>query len=128
MKFRLGYVVRFASDVDRSVRFYRDVLGLEVEHRDEGYAALRTEGPVTLALLARDRLPELLPEEECAPPPSRRHEGELAFLVEDVDAACRRLRDAGLEPLAPPADRSWGERTAYFTDPDGHLLELTQRL
>lgn len=128
MEVRLRYVVRFPSDVDRSLRFYRDALGLEVEHRDEGYAALRVEGPVILALMDRGRLPELLPEEHCRPPEAGRHRGELAFLVEDADAAHERLTEQGVEFLAPPADRPWGERTAYLTDPDGYLVEIAEKI
>lgn len=49
---------------------------------------------------------------------------ELDFKVDDVDAAYAELAGAGAEPVVPPTDREWGQRTAYLRDPDGHLIEL----
>jgi uncharacterized glyoxalase superfamily protein PhnB len=53
---------------------------------------------------------------------------ELGFKVNDCDAAYAELVAAGAEPTVAPADRPWGQRTAYVRDPDGHLVELAQDL
>ncbi|MCU1463062.1 MAG: Glyoxalase/bleomycin resistance protein/dioxygenase [Acidimicrobiales bacterium] len=49
---------------------------------------------------------------------------EIGFKVDDVDAAYAELLAAGATPAVAPADRPWGQRTAYVRDPDGHLVEL----
>lgn len=126
MKARLGYVIRFASDLERSVAFYRDSLGLEVEHEAPGYAAFRVDGPVVFALLARERVAGLV-EDESLPPPQDRHEGEIVFLTDDVDALYETLVEKSVAFLCPPTDRPWGERTAYFKDPDGYLVEIAAK-
>jgi lactoylglutathione lyase len=121
---RLGYAILFASDLERSIRFYRDVLGLPFRFANETYAEFATEG-AKFALYARAALPELIGREAGvgeAPWP----QGELAFFVEDVDAEHVRLAAAGVRVLAPPTDRPWGERTLHVADPDGNVVELTR--
>jgi lactoylglutathione lyase len=53
-------------------------------------------------------------------------QGEVAFFVDDPDAEHERLRRAGVQVLAPPTDRPWGERTLHLADPDGNVVELTR--
>ncbi len=48
----------------------------------------------------------------------------VAFSVEDVDAACASLTQAGLTLEVPPKHYYWG-RSAYLRDPDGHQVEIT---
>jgi lactoylglutathione lyase len=121
---RLGYSILFAADLERSVRFYRDVIGLPFKFSNESYAEFATEG-AKFALFARGHLPELIGREvpsEPVPWP----QGEVAFFVDDPDAEHERLVDAGVEVLAPPTDRPWGERTLHVADPDGNVVELTR--
>ena len=80
----LAYVILFVEDLERSLAFYKDILGMTVRHRAEGYAELAVEGP-KFALLERWRLPALVGEPESGLPPPGTHEGEVAFLVQDVD-------------------------------------------
>lgn len=123
----LAYVVLFVQDLERSLAFYTQRLGMAVRHRAEGYVELAVEGP-KFALLERWRLPALVGEAESGPPPPRTHEGEVAFLVENVDEVYARLRSLGVAFVCAPEDRPWGQRTAYCQDPDGHLIELAQNL
>jgi lactoylglutathione lyase len=124
MPSRLGYAILFVSDLERSIRFYRDVIGLPFRFASESYAEFATEG-AKFALYDRAHLPELIgraaPLDEVPWP-----QGEVAFLVDDADAEHERLRAAGVTVLAPPTDRPWGERTLHVADPDGNLVELTQ--
>ena len=123
----LAYVILFVEDLERSLTFYKDILGMTVRHRAEGYAELTVEGP-KFALLERWRLPALVGESESGLPPPATHEGEVAFLVQDVDKVYARLCSRGVAFVCAPEDRPWGQRTAYFRDPDGHLIELAMDL
>ncbi len=49
---------------------------------------------------------------------------ELYLRVDDLDAAIARARQAGLVVISSVADRDWGDRVAYFADPDGHVIAL----
>src|SRR3990172_9234070 len=66
----LHYVVLFVEDLERSLGFYRNTLGLEVRHRAEGYAELAVNGP-KFALLERWRVPALVGNAEALRPRER---------------------------------------------------------
>ena len=53
---------------------------------------------------------------------------ELYLRVDDLDAAIARARQAGIVVISPAADRDWGDRVAYFADPDGHVVALASPL
>jgi lactoylglutathione lyase len=121
---RIGYAIVFVTDIERSVRFYRDVLGLPFRFATDTYAEFATHG-AKFAVFSRRALPELIGREAPSGPvpwPA----GEVAFFVDDPDAEHARLLRAGVTILAPPTDRPWGERTVHLADPDGNVVELTR--
>ncbi|WP_166345260.1 VOC family protein [Phytoactinopolyspora limicola] len=119
---RIGYVIWFVHSLDRSVAFYRDVIGLEVRLEGDGYVEFAMDN-VKFALFERAKLPELIGRAGGQPP-----SGEIAFVVDDVDAVAVRLREAGAEVLTGPTDRPWGQRTLHVADPDGHVVEYAQNI
>ena len=123
---RLDYTVLIVEHLDRALFFYEQLLGLPVKHRAEAYAQLEV-GETRLGLYTRAAMQETLGR-ALAPPARNAPSCELGFLVADVDAAYGELVAAGAEPVTPPADRPWGQRTAYLADPDGHLIELVENL
>lgn len=120
------YVVLVVEDLDRSVRFYCDLLGLPLGHRSGPFAQLAT-GVTRVALYERPAMATTLGR-ELAPPPLDAPGFELGFKVDDCDAAYDELVAGGATADAAPTDRPWGQRTAYVRDPDGHLVELAQDL
>ncbi len=125
MELRLpDYIVVIVEDLDRSIEFYVEQLGLTLSHRSGEYAQLHT-GPTRLSLYSRSAMSETLGRTLSAPSPDAPG-FELGFKVDDVDAAFAELTQAGVESSMPPTDRFWGQRTAYLRDPDGHLIELVQ--
>jgi lactoylglutathione lyase len=117
---RVGYVILFVGDLERSVAFYRDVIGLPFKLEGDGYVEFATQG-TRFGLYDRNRLGELTGQGAEAP---ERPGGEVVFLVEDVDAEAERLRAAGVTVLKGPVDRAWGHRTVHVEDPDGFVVEL----
>ena len=55
-------------------------------------------------------------------------QGEVLFLVDDVDDWAQRLKRAGVRVLSGPVDRPWGHRTLHLLDPDGFVVELAQEI
>jgi lactoylglutathione lyase len=121
---RLGYVILFVADLERSVAFYRDVLGLPFRLQGDGYVEFATQG-AKFGLYDRNRLEELTGQ---GPEPPDRPGGEVVLLVEDVDAEAARLRAAGAAILSGPVDRAWGHRTVHVLDPDGFVVELAEEI
>jgi lactoylglutathione lyase len=121
---QVGYVILFVGDLERSIGFYRDVIGLRFRLHGDGYAEFAT-GEARFGLYDRDRLEELTGQDAA---PATRPGGEVVFLVEDVDAEAERLRRAGATILRGPVDRPWGHRTLHLEDPDGFVVELAQEI
>jgi len=118
------YVVLVVTDLEDSLRFYLEVLGLPLGHRSGPYAQLDT-GTTRVALYERSAMAATLGHALRAP--DRDAPGfELGFKVDDCDTAYADLVREGAQPGMPPTDRPWGQRTAYVRDPDGHLIELAQ--
>ena len=121
---RVGYVILFVADLERSVAFYRDVLGLPFKLEGDGYVEFATQG-AKFGLYDRNRLGELTGQGTAQPAEPG---GEVVFLVEDVDAEAERLRAAGATILSGPVDRPWGHRTLHVEDPDGFVVELAEEI
>lgn len=122
----LDYLVLIVRELDPAVRFYSEVLGLELQHRSGNYAQLRA-GTTRLGLYTRGAMEETLGQRLLAASPDA-PAFELGFKVPDVDAAFEELVRLGVRPVASPTTRPRGQRTAYVRDPDGNLVELAQDL
>ena len=114
-------------DLDRCAAFYRDTLGLLVRETTPDSVSFQMDN-IYFFLQEATAAADMVSED-----PSRlRIDGGsrvlLAAGVEDVDAAYEELKAKGVEFLRPPADQSWGLRTAYFADPEGNLWEINQSI
>ena len=122
----LDYVVLVVADLDQSLSFYTETLGLKLQHRADEYAQIGA-GTTRLSLYTRDAMQKTLGVVLDAPSLSA-PSFELGFKVSDCDAAFSELVAAGAPAVTRPTTRSWGQRTAYVRDPDGNLIELAQDL
>ena len=102
------------------------MLGLELNHRTDSYAQLRT-GSTRLAFYERDAMAATLGI-DLQPAAAEAPGFEIGFFVANVDNAYAELIISGATAVAPPTDRPWAQRTAYVRDPDGHLIELVESL
>ena len=110
------------TDLDASLGFYRDALGLqEVSRKDV------PEGRYTLVFLAArgdtDAQVELTYNWDAQPYPGGRNFGHLAYEVDDIYTACQRLMDHGVIINRPPRDG----RMAFVRSPDNISIELLQK-
>jgi catechol 2,3-dioxygenase-like lactoylglutathione lyase family enzyme len=122
----VGAVTLFVEELPRTAAFYRDVFGLEAVHEDDDATAFRL-GSTVLNLLRVEAAADLIgPAPVGGARAGRRM--QLTLWVDDADAACAELRDRGVALLNGPQDRPWGQRTAAFADPAGHVWELAQNL
>ena len=127
--YREAFPIVYAEDVERSIRFYRDLFGFEVVYRwppegEPDFAFLRLE-PLGIGLVSRSAPEELLGREAVTGSPPR---FELCIYADDVDRAAEELVAGGARLLAPPADQPWGERLCYVEDPDGNPIQVTMRI
>ena len=132
------------SDLARSIAFYRDTLGLELvmteesersgDDRSKALGVARAK--VKLAILrAGEAQVEMIEYVTAQGRPYDRHNNDvstihIAFQMNDIDAAYRRLVDHDVHFTTPPATIPAGPmagwRWTYFFDPDGVSLEIIQ--
>jgi len=109
------------SDLDESLDFYCNKLGLEEQRRVDVEA-----GRFTLVFLGAPQNPEVNVELTHNWDPEEytggRNFGHLAYGVDDIYATCQRLMDAGVTINRPPRDG----RMAFVRSPDGISIELLQ--
>ncbi|MFW1677234.1 VOC family protein [Pontibacter sp. JAM-7] len=123
MQPRISMITLGVSDLQRSVRFYRDGLGLPQLDSPPSVAFFNLNGS-WLGLYGRDALAE----DAGVPADGQGFSGfalahNLASEAE-VDAAMQEAEQAGARVVKAPQSVFWGGYSGYFADPDGHLWEL----
>jgi len=124
MEPRVSIITLGVSDLARSVRFYRDGLGLPLrEGSGDAIAFFETKG-TWLALFPR----EALAADASVDSNGAGFRGfTLAHNVrsrEAVDELLREAQAAGAAIAKPAKDADWGGYSGYFSDPDGFLWEV----
>jgi lactoylglutathione lyase len=122
---KVDYIMVNVSDMSRSVKFYRDVLGLSLKFESPGWSEFQT-GATTLALhLTRARGGG----EGGAPAQPAVGTCTIGFSVADLDATHRELTARGAQFVVPPTEQvNEGIRLAVCTDPDGLAVSFAQPL
>jgi predicted enzyme related to lactoylglutathione lyase len=132
MSIALEYCHITVNDVDDSLGFYRDALGLQVRNDvasggfrwvtlgspdQPGAEIVLSEPHAGRSQADGDALQELLTK------------GVLPmtiFTAGDLDATFERVRASGAEVLQEPMDQPWGPRDCAFRDPSGNLVRISQ--
>jgi uncharacterized protein len=130
MKARISVITLGVDDLERSLAFYRDGLGLPTEgivgteFADGAVAFFRMNDGLTLALFPRA---SLAGDARVSVDPPSAAEFSLAHNVasrQEVDALMRQAEVAGARITDAARERFWGGYAGYFQDPDGHLWEV----
>jgi uncharacterized protein len=137
MRAKISFVTLAVDDLHRSVAFYRDGLGWQTEGivgqefhdeitgADGTIAFFTLDGGLLLGLYERTNLAKdaSLP---AGPPSSTEFSlGIPAASQAEVDKLLEQVQAAGGTLTAPAHMRPFGVYSGYFTDPDGHLFEIT---
>jgi catechol 2,3-dioxygenase-like lactoylglutathione lyase family enzyme len=124
---RLIVVVLHASDLARSVQFYRDLVGLPLESGFNDPEADPWYGGYHAEISWREGAYLHFALFPSRPPHHRVTSGaELGLLLEDLRQVHARLVGAGVEALHDPRPEPWGA-TARYLDPDGNIVGITAR-
>jgi len=111
---RIDHVWFWVSDMDRAVAFYRDILGLELERRDDDEWAMFRVGDARLGVHG------------SAAGSGRPHGGTVAFRVEDLDESKFALELRGVVFDEHVGEVAGLARFATFHDPDGNDVQLIE--
>lgn len=137
-----GITVR---DMEKSLAFWRDVMGFELSHQAHHTGALARDvtgvagAEILIAVLKghghKIELLQYLAPADCAhlrPRPCDVGSVHVAFTVDNLDAALKAMEASGWKPPGAPQTLSSGpnagKRVIYVRDPDGTTIELMQPL
>jgi uncharacterized protein len=139
MKPRISVITLAVSDLEASLAFYRDGLGLQTNgvigtefkgdktHASGEAVMFELENGLILALYSRTDLALDANQLDGIPRIPSCTEFSIGHLVqskEEVDTLLNQAKAAGATVTEEPYERPWGIYSGYFKDPDGHLWEI----
>ncbi|MEM1179719.1 MAG: VOC family protein [Acidobacteriota bacterium] len=113
------------SDLEQSVAWYRDVLGLHLQE------AVEENGELAGAIFVAGQLKIFLSQDDFQKGHVRvKGQGFRLWLAtaQDIDALAQGIQDRGGELSSGPQDQEWGARDFTFVDPDGYHVTVTTLL
>ena len=125
MEPRISIVTLGVTDLDRSVRFYRDGLGFQTKYKEgDGIAHFATLGTI-FGLYPLDKLAEDVgPQVKPRPGFSGITLAHNVHQKEEVAQVLALAAKSGGTLVKPAQDVFWGGHSGYFADPDGYYWEV----
>ena len=123
---KLDGVGLFVDDMPTMVRFYRDVLGFEI-NEDENASNVYLIKNGTLFMLYRRKDFETMTSRSYEYLKGFNGHFEIALYVDtfdEVDLEYGKTVEKGAIPVLEPTTEPWGQRTCYIADPEGNLIEI----
>ena len=130
MRARIKVLTLGVDDLERSLAFYRDGMGLPTkgiigqEFEDGAVVFFNLNGDLILALYPTASLSKDAKIEATRSRLGAVSIGHVVKSKEEVDLVMRQAEQAGAVITDPAHDRFWGGYSGYFHDPDGHLWEI----
>lgn len=130
MKARITVITVGVDDLERSLRFYRDGLGLKTdgvigqEYEHGAVAFFDLQPGLKLAIWPRKSISIDAGLALKAPSATEFTLGHNVASKADVDAVMEEAKQAGGVIVKPAQDTFWGGYAGYFQDPDRHLWEV----
>lgn len=117
---KLYAVCLLVENYEKSLSFYKDILGLEINSQDTKYTDFKL-GETLLAIFQKEEASVMFPK-------SHMNMGGgvvIAFPTDDINKTCNELKQKGVDIFEGPKTTPWGQKVAYFKDPDNNILEIT---
>jgi lactoylglutathione lyase len=112
---KVGAVILLVSDMEQSIKFYRDTLKLPIKTQSDDWTEFFSSGTVIA----------LHPVKRKANVHSDSSGTLVGFMVSDFDITINKLRERNLKFFKEPKEEPFGKH-AIIEDPDGHLISIAQ--
>ena len=123
---RLDGVGLFVEDMPKMIRFYRDVLGFEIQENEDASNVYLVKDGTLFLLYGRNDFEKMTSRKyEYIKGPNGHF--EIALYVdafEEVDIEYYKAISKGATSVLEPTTEPWGQRTCYIADPEGNLIEI----
>jgi len=110
------------NDLEKSLAWYQDVVGFEVDRRHE------RDGKLLAVSLKAGNVRILINQDDGAKGWDRVKGEGVSFMIttdENIDDVAKRIRDAGGTLVTEPADMPWGKRVFRIQDPNGFRIAIS---
>lgn len=120
----IEWIIILTDKYLESRKFYRQILGFELirETSVEEFTQFKV-GDLFFAIYGRSKMEKLVGKKYLSKP------GSTIFTFKqtgNIDKQYKEMIMKGVNFIIPPTTQPWGQRTAYFTDPDGYIWEIQQ--
>ena len=111
---RVGAVILLIENMEKSVTFYRNILGMKIKHESPDWVEFVNEsGRAVLALHPK--------RTKSSGPPNML----VGFIVNDIENVCKQLEEKSVKFYKKLTEESFGKH-AIIEDPDGHLISIAE--
>ncbi|KKU87821.1 hypothetical protein A3A64_01955 [Candidatus Gottesmanbacteria bacterium RIFCSPLOWO2_01_FULL_48_11] len=124
MNTKLEWILLITDQYTAMTMFYKETLGFPIARDvpEEEFTQFKLKN-CNLAIYGKRFVEKLLGKERIGTPGGAIYSfGES----DSIDLQYQQLRDKGVQFIKEPETQPWGQRTAYFTDPDGNIWEIQQ--
>lgn len=111
---KVGAVILLVSDMNNSLKFYRDILGLPIKNQSQEWTEFFSSSTV-LAIHPAKAKNRLRTEANML----------VGFMVNDLDSTVKELNEKKVKFFKKPKEEPFGKH-AIIEDPDGHLISIAQ--
>lgn len=124
MNTSIEWIILITENYNTMKVFYRDTLGFPIERDvpEEEFTQFKTDN-CFIAIYGRQFVQKLLGKPIVGKPGASIYSFKESM---DVDSDYQQLKTKGVQFIKTPQTQPWGQRTAYFTDPDGNIWEIQQ--
>ena len=125
MQAKINMIGIITSQFEEMLLFYKDVLGFKITLQMDEYVEF--ENPGVRFAISTNKVMNDITEHKSYSKNKQGQSFELAFREEnptDVDTTFREIIEKGATLIKEPADMPWGQRAAFFADPDGNIHEI----
>lgn len=113
---KVGAVIILASDIQRSIDFYQNTLGLPLKTKSQDWVEFFKDG-TTIALHPMKK--------KIADQAGSRVGVLIGFMVHDMEKTYKKLKEKNVKFIKEPKEESFGKH-AIIADPDGYMISIAQ--
>ena len=125
MKMNINQIGIITLNFNKMMKFYHEVLNFPIKLQQDNYVEFENKG-VRFAIASNDIMYQVT-KDKTFHQKKQGHSLELAFQVDipsEVDKRYQELINLGAIPITSPNDMPWGQRAAFFADPDYNIHEI----
>ena len=121
--------ILYVADQQRSNTFYQQVLDKQPVLDVPGMTEFLLNDSCKLGLMPESGIKKMLGNKTADPSTGNGiPRCELYLYTDDIQKFYERLKTSGATEISPIENRSWGDKVCYFSDPDGHIIAVAEKL